>query len=1024
MTSVSADHPLLSVDLGTLRTSAALRHGDADPVMVSLGASSSVPATVALEGGHIVIGEVAEAVLAAHPDRGVRELKRRFGDTTPVVLDGKAFTADALTAEVLTAVANSAGVDPAATSLVLSHPTGWHEYKRELLEATGTRAGFANVETISEAEAAVRPFIRSGRLAAGATVAVYDLGGTFEASVVGITDQGTRVLGQAQTLERLGGDVLDQVVFRHVTEALGGTLQQLDRSDPAVRTAVAALRAECAAAKERLSSDGETAIAVVAPGLDTRVRMTRDEFETAARPLVNDTLTALDRAIASAGIAATDLAAVVLAGGGSQVPVVAEMVAGHVGRPLLVDRPAAAVAVGAAMSLLVAAPAAAAPVVATIVAPVAVAAASIVSPSDTPTIASAPREPAMSDQPSTESTAPAAASAGAGGRSIPTPPPPPGKKVSPKVTTALGGLAALAAAVTAAVFYGDDVVNAFDGPDGEANAAGIADAPADETRTADRAEREAGDDSPDDNSDDNSDDSPDDSMDAFDTVDPTDAPAAGAAVGTPLAPPAPEQASFSRPAPQATHQQQRSQLDDDGPTVAPRQAPAAAGAAAASAATAAAAAAAPDAGPDAGIDPGFEASRSQLLARLEAFEAPEGTSPEDAAALKAELRETIENFDPRPGQSASDAMADLRDQFDETMQDFTQDQQIEALIEETQRDNEEEAAADAPATDPVVPPVDADGDGTTDDEPAAAEPVDVAAADEPAAEEPAAEEPADDAAAEEPAAEDAADAAADDGVATLDTGLREIDPGFIRAEVEGESSDRDHRGEIDASLLEDAGVENPDLGDRPDADGPGDGPGMVRAEPNLDLLEPVTLIDADALAVGQPGVFEDPDAGGEVTSRFDDGFEDLIQVAVVSDPDMGGEATPGSVVGGEAVPQIRATVDPAAVRPTMMSDLGDDTYDQVRAEAEGDPAGILIGMDQGVVAAPAEVDAGFLLPAVDTGPELDMQIPEPESIMVEIDVPISALEEADFEADAPGLAEDLHSDITPNAPDNLQFGGG
>jgi hypothetical protein len=374
-------------------------------------------------------------------------------------------------------------------------------------------------------------------------------------------------------------------------------------------------------------------------------------------------------------------------------------------------------------------------------------------------------------------------------------------------------------------------------------------------------------------------------------------------------------------------------------------------------------------------------------------------------------------------------MADLRDEFDETMQDFTQDQQIEALIEETQRDNEEDAAADTPATDPGVPPVDDDVDDITDDapvadEPVAEEPVEVAVADEPAE-----DAAADDAAvAEDPAedaSDDAADATDDDGVATLDTGLREIDPGFIRADVEGESTDGGHRFEADASVLEDARIEEPDLAANPDlAAGPDDGPGMDRAEPNLDLLEPVTLIDADALAGGQPGVFEDPDAGGEVTSRFDDGFEDLIQVAVVSDPDMGGEATPGSVVGGEAVPQIRATVDPAAVRPTMMSDLGDDTYDQVRAEAEGDPAGILIGMDQGVVASPAEVDAGFLLPAVDTGPELDMQIPEPESIMVEIDVPISALEDADFEADAPGLAEDLHSDITPNAPDNLQFGGG
>jgi hypothetical protein len=180
------------------------------------------------------------------------------------------------------------------------------------------------------------------------------------------------------------------------------------------------------------------------------------------------------------------------------------------------------------------------------------------------------------------------------------------------------------------------------------------------------------------------------------------------------------------------------------------------------------------------------------------------------------------------------------------------------------------------------------------------------------------------------------------------------------------------------------------------------------------------------LNIGEAPVLEDPDAGGEISPRLSDGFDDLILPTVVSDPDMGGEAT-GAVIGGEAVPQVRASVDPAAVRPTMMDDLGDDTYEQVKADADVDPAGILIGMDQGAVDppadAPAEVDAGFLLPAVDVGQDLAAQIPEPVQLDVQFEVPISASADTDFQDDAPGLAEDLHSDITPDAPNNLDFGG-
>ena len=445
MTDVSAVRPRLSIDVGTSCTNAALDRGDGNPVVVELGSGgAAAPSTVALADGQVVIGDAADAVVAAHPERGVRELKRRFGDTTPVVLDGQPYTADALTAEVLRSVARTAGVDPGNATVVLTHPAGWHEYKRDLLAATGARAGFADVEVVSEAEAAVRPYANSGRLQRGNTVAVYDLGGTFEVSLVAVTDDGLRPAGTPQTLERLGGDVLDQVVFRHVTEALGGTLQQLDRNDTAVRAAIAALRTECTAAKERLSSDGETSIPVVAPGLDTRVRMTRDEFETAVRPLVTETLMALDRALASAGLQAADLTAVVLVGGGSQVPVVAEMVAGHLGRPALTDDPRSAVVLGAVVPAVVVSGVVVPVLAAAVLASAPVAAASFPTPTSSST-ASEPRENPMTDQPAPENAAPAAGAStgapagGAGGRVIPTPPPAPGKKVSSRAASVAGG---------------------------------------------------------------------------------------------------------------------------------------------------------------------------------------------------------------------------------------------------------------------------------------------------------------------------------------------------------------------------------------------------------------------------------------------------------------------------------------------------------------------------------------------------------------------------------------------------------
>ncbi|MBU6317935.1 MAG: Hsp70 family protein, partial [Acidobacteria bacterium] len=391
--------PHLGIDLGTLRIAAIVVRGGAAEV-VELGGSGSASAAVAIVGDRVVTGAEAEQVLAERPDHGVRELQRRFGDTTPVVLDGRPFTADALAAEQLRAVAAAAGVDPGACHLTLTHPATWHDYKCELLARTANLSGFAEVELLSAPVAVAAAYAAAGHLHAGDTVAVFDLGGTLETSVVRIGEDGPAVVGTPQLLERFGGDVIDQMVFRHVAASLGGALEAMDRNDPAVRSAVMRLRAECAAAKERLSTDSEASVPVQAPGLDTVVRITRDEFESSLRPPMTEALSALERAMASAGVAASDLTGVLLVGGGARIPVVGEMVAGHLGRRAIADLdPSTAVAFGATATAVLLAATAAAAEAAEISAPDSAAGNAADAPS-----APTDKETTMSDKPNSDAT--------------------------------------------------------------------------------------------------------------------------------------------------------------------------------------------------------------------------------------------------------------------------------------------------------------------------------------------------------------------------------------------------------------------------------------------------------------------------------------------------------------------------------------------------------------------------------------------------------------------------------------------
>jgi sugar lactone lactonase YvrE len=107
----------------------------------------------------------------------------------------------------------------------------------------------------------------------------------------------------------------------------------------------------CRRAKEALSTDSDTTIPVALPGLQTEVRLTRDEFETMIRPRITETVRALERAVASAHIEMDQISRVLLVGGSSRMPIVAELVRSTTGRQVSLDaHPKLAIAVGAALA--------------------------------------------------------------------------------------------------------------------------------------------------------------------------------------------------------------------------------------------------------------------------------------------------------------------------------------------------------------------------------------------------------------------------------------------------------------------------------------------------------------------------------------------------------------------------------------------------------------------------------------------------------------------------------------------------
>jgi hypothetical protein len=140
-------------------------------------------------------------------------------------------------------------------------------------------------------------------------------------------------------------------VFSHVLGSLGATADHLDADEPGMVSAVAQLREECVEAKEALSGETDVDIAVLLPGRQTEVRLTRTELEDMVRPAINETIVAVRRALAAAGVTPDQVSAVLLVGGSSRIPLVAQMVTADLGRPVAVDaRPKDAIALGAALA--------------------------------------------------------------------------------------------------------------------------------------------------------------------------------------------------------------------------------------------------------------------------------------------------------------------------------------------------------------------------------------------------------------------------------------------------------------------------------------------------------------------------------------------------------------------------------------------------------------------------------------------------------------------------------------------------
>lgn len=346
----------LTVDLGTRSTKAARSlAGVAEPV--ALAGRPELPSAVFLHrDGSLRAGWEAWDRGAVAPERLEPTPRRWLSNGSTLVLGGTVLpVVDALEAVLACAVEQATAVmEGAPSELALSFPAGWPASRTALLEEAAGRIAVPLAGLVPEPVAAVEGALPG--LAPGATVAVYDLGaGTLGTAVVRQTERGPRLVGRPGGHERMGGDVFDERLLRHIGSRLAvaepGSWDELDAgTELRWQRARLSLRIQLRQAREQLSTQTSTQVAV--PMTGRSLPITRDELESLVAREVEQAAEALHRSVVEAGVDPATLDHVLVVGGTSRMPLVQWSLLTRFGeRVLFAPEPERVVALGAARLL-------------------------------------------------------------------------------------------------------------------------------------------------------------------------------------------------------------------------------------------------------------------------------------------------------------------------------------------------------------------------------------------------------------------------------------------------------------------------------------------------------------------------------------------------------------------------------------------------------------------------------------------------------------------------------------------------
>ncbi|VEI22378.1 Heat shock protein 70 [Rothia aeria] len=350
----------VGIDLGTTNSVVSTLEGGEPEVIPNAEGARTTPSVVAFsKDGDVLVGSVAKRQAVTNVDRTISSVKRHMGTDWTTEIDGKKYTPQEISARILQKLKNDAEayLNDKVTDAVITVPAYFNDAERQATKEAGEIAGLNVLRIVNEPTAAALAYgLDKGK--EDELILVFDLGGgTFDVSLleVGKDEDGFSTIQVRATSgdNRLGGDDWDQRVVDWLLEQVKSkTGADLSKD----KIALQRLQEAAEQAKKELSSASSTNISLqylsVTPEgpIHLDEKLSRAKFEDLTSDLLERTKKPFQDVIKEAGIKVSDISEVVLVGGSTRMPAVANLVKELTGRePNKGVNPDEVVAMGAAL---------------------------------------------------------------------------------------------------------------------------------------------------------------------------------------------------------------------------------------------------------------------------------------------------------------------------------------------------------------------------------------------------------------------------------------------------------------------------------------------------------------------------------------------------------------------------------------------------------------------------------------------------------------------------------------------------